>query len=114
MIEDKISLDATKLVFRVLNKARSVSLATEFIARKLKFTFIKFRYETFKKLILKLLISLCGCAGWSGPYLFANPEDRFSRVEAQIILKQSTTYIYTLKYTIQEQSLCNNMKVNQV
>ena len=30
--------------------------------------------------------SLCKCEGWSVPLLFANPEDRFSLVEAQIIL----------------------------
>ena len=39
----------------------------------------------FKKRITKALISLCGRAGWSAPLLFANPEDRFSRVEAHKI-----------------------------
>ena len=34
----------------------------------------------------KVLIRLPLCAGWSAPLLLANPEDRFSRVEAQIIL----------------------------
>ena len=38
--------------------------------------------------ITKALIRLRGCAGWSVPVLFANPEDRFSRVEAQIIQAQ--------------------------
>ena len=28
---------------------------------------------------------LSGCAGWSVPLMFANPEDRFFRVEAHII-----------------------------
>ena len=37
-----------------------------------------------KKRITKALIRLHGCAGWSAPVLFANPEDRFSRGEAQI------------------------------
>ena len=38
----------------------------------------------FKKRITKALISLRGCAGWSAPLLFANPEDRFSCDEAHI------------------------------
>ena len=38
-----------------------------------------------KKLITTMLISLLGCAGWSAPLLFANPKDRFSRVEAHFI-----------------------------
>ena len=33
----------------------------------------------------KALISLHGCAGWSTPLLFANPEERFSLVKAHII-----------------------------
>ena len=36
------------------------------------------------KRIIKALIRLRGCAGWSEPLLFANPEDRFSRAEAHI------------------------------
>ena len=30
------------------------------------------------KRIIKALIRLRGCTGWSAPLLFANPEDRFS------------------------------------
>ena len=37
------------------------------------------------KRITKALISLRGCAGWSAALLFANTEDRFSHVEAQIL-----------------------------
>ena len=33
----------------------------------------------------KVLISLLACAGWSGPLLFPNPEDRFSRVKAHFM-----------------------------
>ena len=33
-----------------------------------------------KKRIIKVLIRLRGCVGWSAPVLFANPEDRFSRI----------------------------------
>ena len=36
------------------------------------------------KRITKALISLRGCAGCSATLLFANPEDRFSRIEAQL------------------------------
>ena len=32
----------------------------------------------------KALIRLPRCAGWSAPLLFANPKNRFSRVEAHI------------------------------
>ena len=39
------------------------------------------------KRMTKTLISLRECTGWSEPLLFANPEDRFSRVEAQIIIQ---------------------------
>ena len=31
-----------------------------------------------------MLISLGRCAGWSAPLLLANPEDKFSRVEAHM------------------------------
>ena len=36
------------------------------------------------KQIAKALIRLHGCAGWSAPLLFANPEDKFSRIEAKV------------------------------
>ena len=36
------------------------------------------------KLIIKALIRLCRCAGWSVPLLFTNPEDRFSHIEAHM------------------------------
>ena len=39
-----------------------------------------------KEFITKQLISLRRCVGRSVPLLFANPEDRFSRVEAHMIL----------------------------
>ena len=38
------------------------------------------------KQITKALIRLHGCAGWSAPLLFANPEDRFSSIAAEIDL----------------------------
>ena len=37
-----------------------------------------------KKQIIMALISLCRCAGWSVPLMFANPKDRFSH--AQLVM----------------------------
>ena len=36
-------------------------------------------------LTTKALTSLCGCTGWSAHLLFANTEDRFSRVEVHMV-----------------------------
>ena len=60
------------------------------------------------KRIPKALISLRRCACWSAPLIFANPEDKFSRVGAHIVsqtgrmiphakkmLKQATTHQQT-------------------
>ena len=38
------------------------------------------------KRITMALIRLRGGAGWSAPLSLANPEDRFSRVEAQLMV----------------------------
>ena len=43
-----------------------------------------------KTRITKALIRLRGCAGWSAPVLFANPEDSFSRAEAQLSIAGKT------------------------
>ena len=56
----------------------------------------------FKMLITKALISLHGCAGWSVPLLFANPEDRFSRAEAHVILGPS---VYLPKTSVGNKAL---------
>ena len=45
------------------------------------------------KRITKALIRLHGSAGWSVPLMFANTEDRFSRVVAQIMM----TYHHKVK-----------------
>ena len=47
-----------------------------------------------KKQITKALISLRG--GWSAPLLFAVPEDRFSRVEDQIIKRYARDCSFSL------------------
>ena len=46
------------------------------------------------KRITKALIRLRGCEGWPAPWLFANPEDRYSHVEAHIIRKNITIYAF--------------------
>ena len=38
-----------------------------------------------KKRLIKALISMRKCAGWSMSLLFANPEDRLSQFEAHIM-----------------------------
>ena len=44
------------------------------------------------KRITKALIRLRGCAGWSAPVLFQNPEDRFFRNEAHIRISLNLAY----------------------
>ena len=73
-----------KPVFVVSDKARlkSVSSAKE-TSQKIEISPVaSLDMILFKKRITKTLISLCGCISWSATLLFANPEDRFSRVEA--------------------------------
>ena len=45
-----------------------------------------------KKRITKALIRLCESAGWSAPLLFANLEDRFSCLKANIIFISAKTH----------------------
>ena len=52
-----------------------------------------------QKHITKVLIRMRGCAGWSAPLLFANPEDRFSPVKAIIIRLRIVHAIYYLIWT---------------
>ena len=59
-----------------------------------------------KKRITKALIRLRGCAGWSAPVLFANPEDRFSRVEAHIIF--DIVYPKKIEYLVQVVADCTD------
>ena len=52
-------------------------------ARKMKISLVaSLDMERYKTRITKALIRLRGCAGWSAPVLFANTDNRFSRVEA--------------------------------
>ena len=55
------------------------------LARILKVCFSMFGYDNSNKRITKALIRLRGCAGWSVPLLFANTEDRISRVDPHMI-----------------------------
>ena len=54
----------------------------------------------FKQSITKVLSSLRGCAGWSAPLLFANPEDRYSRVEAQMSLLRIQSFLFHTLYSL--------------
>ena len=55
------------------------SLISTFVIRCLDSIIPPFYNKNFKP-----LASFCGCAGWVESYLFATPEDRFSRDEAHI------------------------------
>ena len=83
-----MGLVAKKPVFGVSDKARlkPVSSATE-TSYKTEISLVaSLNMVLSKTQITKVLIRLRGCAGWSAPVLFANPQNRFSRVEAHIIL----------------------------
>ena len=73
-----IGFDATKPVFGVSDKARlkAVSLTRNF-ARS------KSRLSNERK--INALIRMHGCAGWSAPFLFTSPEDRFTHVKTQFV-----------------------------
>ena len=75
--------NARKPVFGVSNIVRfkQACSATETIARKLEFARSKSRYDTFQKQNNKGADQM---AAWSVHLLFANPEDRFSRIESHI------------------------------
>ena len=78
--------DATKPVFEVSDKTRlkPVSSATE-TSLKIEILLVASLDMILSNTqITKALIRLCGYAGKSAPLLFANPEDRFSQVEAYI------------------------------
>ena len=57
----------------------------------------------------KVLIRLRRCAGWSVPLLFANPEDRFSHVEANIstMLCHSSTSLEQIQMCVHLISLAS-------
>ena len=77
-----------KHVFGVSDKVRfkPVSSATE-TGKKIEISLVaSLDIILSRKRITKELVSLCGCAGWSALVLFANPEDRFSCVEDQLIV----------------------------
>ena len=53
-----------------------------------------------KKRITKVLIRLRRCAGWSAPWLFANPEDRFYCIKAHIKVHRKLYHLQSLDYEI--------------
>ena len=67
--------DVTKLVFRASDKAnfKPVYSATE-TSKKIEISLIaSLDMILSNKRVIKALIRLLGCAGWSAPVLFANP-----------------------------------------
>ena len=71
----RLGLDTTKAVFGVSDKPKlkPVSSSTE-TSQKIEISLVaSLDMILSKKRITKALISLCGCAGWSAPSLFANP-----------------------------------------
>ena len=83
---------STKPVFGISDKARlkPVSSATE-ISYEISLV-ASLDMILSNKQISKALIRLPERAGWSSPLLLANPKDRFSRVEAQMVLPRVTLY----------------------
>ena len=83
-----MSVIARKHVFGVSEKARlkPVSSATQTSWNSEISLVASFDMILSNKQITNVLIRLCGCAGWSAPLMFANPEDRFSHVEYQIMV----------------------------
>ena len=88
-----LGLDAAKPVFGVFNKARPkpVCSATE-NSWKIEILLVEKSDMILSiKGIVKALISLRGCAGWSAPLLFANPKDRISRVETDLPVNRNNS-----------------------
>ena len=81
-------IDATKHVFGGSDKARLKPVSST-VETSYKFEISPVAILDMKlsiKRITKVLISLCLCADWSAPLLFADPEDRFAHVKAQTTL----------------------------
>ena len=60
--------------------------------------------------ITKVLISLRQCAGWSASLLFANPEDRFSRIEAHISDADKKKLFSALSLFLIKRNVTNTLK----
>ena len=87
------STDTTKSVFGFSDKVRfkPARSATETIQNSEISLVASLDMILSNKPITKVLIRLHRCAGWSAPLLSANPEDRFSHVEAHI--KMSISHV---------------------
>ena len=53
---------------------------------EVKFSRVKVHMILSNKRITKALIRVQECEGWSVPLLFTNPEDKFSRGKAHILM----------------------------
>ena len=57
---------------------------------------LSFRYSSSTYIQnFKLLACLCNCTGWFKSDLVGNPEDRFSRILAQMIINPNSNLFYT-------------------
>ena len=84
--------DTRKPEFRVFAKVRIKSACSAIgTSYKIEISFVaSLDMMLANKRITKALIRLCEGAGWSATLLFANPEVRFSHIEAHIQLKKSS------------------------
>ena len=83
-----MGLVETKPVFRVSDSARlkPVPSATETSKKIENLLVVSLNMILSKMRITRELIRLRGCAVWSAPCCSQTPEDKFSHVEAQIVV----------------------------
>ena len=116
MLEDTNSLDAAQLmsvlssvyhmshvmrksVFRVCDQVRLklACFATEYFStcsRVLKYHTASLGFILSMQRTTKVLVRLCGCAGWSGPWLLAFGIKRFSHDVAHMLLVLLHTWVW--------------------
>ena len=82
-----MGLDATKPICGVFDKVRfnAACSATETSLKIEILLLASLDIILSNKQITKALIRLRRCPGWSAPFSFANPKDRFSHVKAHIL-----------------------------
>ena len=88
----KMGINVRKPVFGIYDQARPkpACSGTETSQKNWNLACSKFRYYFFQLENIKdadqtvQMRRLCRCADWSAPLLLANPEDKFSRIDAQL------------------------------
>ena len=61
---------------------------------------VKYHIQAWYKRNFNFLASLCGWTGWFESHYVGNPEDKFSRVAAQIYLNPLVPKIWPVKYNL--------------